>query len=89
MRWVVALIAAIAIGAVVFAAVDDGELSPETTARLIHQGTNSRRVTCVSARGDLSSWDYQCKVVWRAGLGPPTWLGVNVNGAEITDSTAP
>ena len=67
----------------------NNKMSAAKTARLLHASTASRRVTCVPGRGDLSSWDYQCKVIWRVGLGPPEVLGVDVNSHEITDQAAP
>jgi hypothetical protein len=65
------------------------KLSADQTARQVHSYTTSRRVTCAPGQGDLAAWDYQCTVYWRAGLGPPTTLGVNVNSTEVTDQTNP
>jgi hypothetical protein len=64
------------------------KLSAAETARQVHSYT-SRRVSCAPASGDLAAWDYQCTVYWRAGLGPPTVLGVDVNSTAITDQTSP
>ena len=68
------------------------KLSASATARQIHEGTASTRVTCSAGRGDYAGWDYACRVYWRhpdPKIGPTTTLGVDVNSTGITDQTAP
>ena len=68
------------------------KLSATSTARQLHEGTGSKRVTCNAGRGDYAAWDYACKVYWLHPdrvLGATSTLGVNVNSTGITFQTAP
>jgi len=85
-----------AVCAALFAAGATGcgasKLSTSATARQLHEGTASKRVTCSVGRGDYAAWDYACKVYWLHPdriLGSASTLGVNVNSTGITFQTAP
>ena len=68
------------------------KVSASETARQLHQGTASKRVTCTPGRGHFAAWDYACKVYWQHPdriLGATSTLGVNVNSTGITFETAP
>jgi hypothetical protein len=68
------------------------KLSASATARQLHEGTASKRVSCSAGRGDYAAWNYACRVDWLHPdriLGSTSTLGVNVNSTDITLQTAP